>query len=173
MSGRWHAGGLGIAQEHLASRVFSRSFQHLLEGTASRRGAPGIVVATPSGHRHESGAMVAAAMAAVEGWQVVFLGADVPAGEIARTAREVGARAVALSLLYGPEGSSPEEELARLRSELPASVAVLVGGRAAPGAAGDPSGGDVAVVDDFDAFGERLRELAGGEGPDTDDREER
>ena len=168
---RWHAGGLGIAQEHLASGVFSRSLQHLLEGTASRRGAPGIVVATPSGHRHEIGAMVAAAMAAVEGWRVVFLGADVPAVEIARAAREVEARAVALSLVYGPDGSSPEDELERLRSELPASVAVLVGGRGATGVAADGSGGELTVVDDFGAFGERLRELDGGGSPTTGDRE--
>lgn len=101
---RWHSGEMSIAQEHLASGVFSRALQHMLEGSAADPDAPAIVVATPSGHRHEIGAVIAAALAGSEGWRVLFLGADLPAEEIARTAREVAARAVALSLATGSTG---------------------------------------------------------------------
>lgn len=156
---RWHAGELGVAQEHLASGVFSRALQHMLEGAASERAAPAIVVATPSGHRHEIGAMIAAAMAGSEGWRVIYLGADLPASEIARTAREVGARAVALSLVYGSEGAPATEELRSIRQGLPDSVEVLVGGHGASEAAGSLVGNGLHVVDGFGDFGERLREL--------------
>ncbi|MFB6240230.1 MAG: MerR family transcriptional regulator [Gemmatimonadota bacterium] len=161
---RWHSGELGVAQEHLASGVFSRALQHMLEGSASERAAPAIVVATPSGHRHEIGAMIAAAMAGSEGWRVIYLGADLPASEIARTAREVGARAVALSLVYGSEGAPAAEELRSIREGLPDSVEVLVGGRGASEAAGSFVGNGLRVVDGFGDFGARLRELERADG---------
>lgn len=159
---RWHGGELGVAQEHLASGVFSRTLQHMLEGSAANANAPAIVVATPSGHRHEIGAMVAAAVAGSEGWKVVFLGADLPADEIVRTVREVGARAVALSLVYGVDGAPTEQELRRLREQLPDSVEVLLGGRGAREIDGAAAGGGLRVLDGFSEFGRRLRELEEG-----------
>lgn len=156
---RWHSGEMGIAQEHLASGVFSRALQHMLEGSAADRDAPAIVVATPSGHRHEIGAMIAAALAGSEGWRVLFLGADLPADEIARTAREVDARAVALSLVYGADGAPTEQELRRLRSDLPASVEVLVGGRGASDALAGARVDGLKLMSGFGEFGDHLREL--------------
>lgn len=156
---RWHSGEMGIAQEHLASGVFSRSLQHMLEGSAADRNAPAIVVATPSGHRHEIGAMIAAALAGSEGWRVLFLGADLPAEEIARTATEVDARAVALSLVYGLDGAPTKEELRRLRSELPPSVEILVGGRGASSAMDGADVEGLKLMSGFGEFGEHLRDL--------------
>jgi DNA-binding transcriptional MerR regulator len=159
---RWHDGDLGIAQEHIASGVFTRVLQHILEGAASEREGPALLVATPAGHRHEIGAMIAAAVAATEGWRVLYLGADLPAAEIARTAGEVDARAVALSVVYGPDEGSVGEELRRLRGRLPRSVKLLVGGRgasrvAAGGAAA--AGEGLEIVTEFGEFGKRLRQL--------------
>ena len=159
---RWHGGELGVAQEHLASGVFSRALQHILEGSATDANAPAIVVATPSGHRHEIGAMIAAAVAGSEGWKVLFLGADLPADEIVRTVREVGARAVALSLVYGADGAPTERELRRLREQLPASVEVLLGGRGARAVDGSAAGEGLRVLDGFSEFSRRLRELEEG-----------
>lgn len=167
---RWHSGELGVAQEHLASGVFSRALQHMLEGAASERAAPSIVVATPSGHRHEIGAMIAAAMAGSAGWRVIYLGSDLPASEIARTAREVGARAVALSLVYDSDGAPTADELRRIREGLPGSVDLLVGGRGATGVTASLRGDGLRVVDGFDEFGERLRELERADGAGWDGR---
>lgn len=156
---RWHSGEMSIAQEHLASGVFSRALQHMLEGAAADREAPAIVVATPSGHRHEIGAMIAAALAGSEGWRVLFLGADLPAEEIARTAREVDARAVALSLVHGLDGAPTEQELRRLRGDLPPSVEVLVGGRGASAAVGGADVDGLQLMSGFGEFSDHLREL--------------
>lgn len=154
---RWHDGDLGIAQEHMASGVFTRVLQHILDGAASEREGPAVLVATPAGHRHEIGAMVAAAVAATEGWRVLYLGADLPAAEIARTAAEVDARAVALSVVHGPDEGAIEEELRRLRGRLPGSVTLFVGGREAERAAADDD--RLEIVTEFGEFGERLRQL--------------
>lgn len=161
---RWHEGELGVAQEHMASGVLSRALQHMLEGAAAAADAPRIVLATPSGHRHELGAMAAAAVAGSEGWNVLYLGADLPAAEIARTAREIGARAVALSLVYGPDGASTGRELRELREALPESTTLLLGGRGAAASWHGEESRRVRLASGFGEFGALLRELRPGDG---------
>ncbi len=76
---------------------------------------PVLIVATPAGQLHELGALLAATAAAHVGWQVIYLGASLPAPEIAGAAQQRGARAVALSLVYPENDSRLEGELVRLR----------------------------------------------------------
>jgi methylmalonyl-CoA mutase cobalamin-binding subunit len=90
------------------------------------------VVATPSGQIHELGALLVGAAAANLGWRVTYLGAGLPAAEIAGATKQSGARAVALSLVYPEDGPQLAAELVRLRGSLPAGVPLLVGGRAMP-----------------------------------------
>ena len=53
-------------------------------------GAPLVAVATPSGHLHELGALLAASHAHESGWDVLYLGPNLPAEEIAAAARARG-----------------------------------------------------------------------------------
>ena len=86
---------------------------------------------TPQGQLHELGAVMAAALAAEQGWRAVYLGPSLPAAEIAGIASQNKARAVALSIVYPDDDPNLERELRDLRRFLPQNVAVLVGGRAA------------------------------------------
>ena len=95
--------------------------------------APVLVVATPLGQRHELGALMAALSAAAEGWKVVYLGADLPAEEIAYAALETRAVAVALSIVYPPDDPRVLDELRRLRRALSDDMALFVGGNGASG----------------------------------------
>jgi methylmalonyl-CoA mutase cobalamin-binding subunit len=104
----------------------------LHEPVAAGAEGPRLVVATLPGERHGLGAMLVASAAALEGWQVTQLGVDLPADEIARAARDVGARAVALSMVSVEAAEAGRAGLAALRAALPEGVAVLVGGRGAP-----------------------------------------
>ena len=94
----WSGGGISIADEHRASRIV----EGLLERAASSRGKPGrklgtVVVAAPAGDRHSLAAQMAAAGLRADGFDVHFLGADLPGEEIAGMAERVGADVVALS----------------------------------------------------------------------------
>jgi cobalamin-dependent methionine synthase I len=73
--------------------------------------------------------MLAAAAAGLEGWQVTDLGVDLPVSEIARAARAVGARAVALSVVRSDLAETASRDAAELRRALPGAVALIVGGR--------------------------------------------
>jgi MerR family transcriptional regulator, light-induced transcriptional regulator len=124
----WHRGRLSIAQEHLTSGVLRPLLAQLRAGLPVQPAAPALVVATPVGERHEIGALLAATAASVEGWRVTYLGADLPAEEIARAALETNARAVALSSVYVTDVPMVTAEVQSLRERLPRDVAILLGG---------------------------------------------
>ena len=127
----WREGKLRIAHEHLSYAVVRGFLENLNAAYATSPDAPNIVVATPSGQLHELGALIAATVATSEGWQVTYLGASLPAEEIALAARKKNARAVALSVVYPGDDPQLNAELYRLRLMLPDQVALLVGGRVA------------------------------------------
>lgn len=128
----WRDGSITAAHEHFASAVIRNFLGYAVQSFAGTERAPVIVVATPSGQLHELGALLAGAAAANLGWQVTYLGASLPAAELAGAARQNRARAVALSLVYPEDDPRLESELTRLRELLPPEVALLIGGRAMP-----------------------------------------
>ena len=127
----WHAGRLSVAQEHLASQVVQDVITSCMRELAGSNGAARIVVATPAGERHAAGAALVGARAAADGWNVIYLGADLPAEEIAGAAIATNARAVALSTVYVADRRPLMRELRALRERLPTDVTLLVGGGAA------------------------------------------
>jgi DNA-binding transcriptional MerR regulator/methylmalonyl-CoA mutase cobalamin-binding subunit len=127
----WREGGITAAQEHFASVVLRTYLAQAARSFAPGANDPLLVVTTPAGQLHELGALLVAAMAANLGWRVTYLGASLPAPEIAGAARQSQARAVALSLVYPTDDPRLEGELTRLRALLPAEVPLLVGGQAA------------------------------------------
>ena len=132
----WRDGTITAAHEHFASAVVRNFLGHAAKPFAGTESAPGLVVATPAGQIHELGALLAGAAAANLGWHVTYLGASLPAAEIAGAARQNRARAVALSLVYPGDDPRLEGELTRLRELLPSDVALLIGGRATPAYSG-------------------------------------
>ncbi len=127
----WSHGKLRSAHEHLASAVVVRVLGKLIEAAQPSGVAPLLVVATPARQVHEFGALFVAATAASEGWWVTYLGADLPAADIAAAARQAEATAVAVSLVPPLDERLVTEELRSLRRELPAVTPIIVGG---PGA---------------------------------------
>lgn len=128
----WREGAITAAHEHFASAILRTFLGHAAKPFADAEGAPVLVVATPSGQLHELGALLVGAAAVNLGWRVTYLGAALPAAEIAGAARQNRARAVALSLVYPEDDPRLEGELARLRELLPAGMPLLTGGRAMP-----------------------------------------
>lgn len=127
----WRDGTITAAHEHFATGVIRIFLGHASKSFAGTDDAPSLIVATPSAQLHELGALLAAAAAANLGWRVTYLGASLPAAEIAGAARQNQARAVALSLVYPEDDSRIADELLRLRELLPQEIPIIVGGRAA------------------------------------------
>jgi len=128
---RWTRGHLGPAQEHAASAVVHRILGDIVRSCAPLPDAPAIVIATPMGQRHELGALLVAANAAAAGWRVTYLGADLPAAEIARAAESVGANVVALSIVHPASDADLRADLDVLVELLPPGRQLVVGGSSA------------------------------------------
>lgn len=132
----WREGELSVAHEHLASAVVRRVLGSLLSAAAPPATAPALVCATPAGQVHEFGALLTAVTASAAGWRVVYLGADLPAADIALAARHAGAGTVALSIVHPADDPHLPGELRRLRQLLGDGVRLLVGGGASTPLAG-------------------------------------
>lgn len=156
---RWHAGALTVREEHFASASVRSVLLWLAGIPVLDPEAPQLVVATPSGERHELGALMVAAVAAFEGWRPVHLGTDLPVTEIAAAAQSLGARAVALSIVYPIGIQAVEAAVRELRSALPGAVELFVGGAAVEPARHRLAALPRTRVADLPALGTALRSL--------------
>ena len=129
---RWKSGELRPVHEHMASSII-RSLTYILRNNSPcSPAAPRMVVTTPLGQLHELGALLAAIIAELKGWQVTYLGANLPAEEIAAAVKFTDATAVTISISFCTDDHVVPKELRRLRKLLGNEIAVIVGGRAAP-----------------------------------------
>jgi len=127
----WRSGVVTAAHEHFLTAGLKVFLGNVAGQFAISQGSPAIVIATPSGQLHELGAVMINAAAAQVGWRTTYLGASLPAAEIAGAAVGSGATAVALSIVYPEDDPYLPAELIRLRSFLPDEVKILSGGRGA------------------------------------------
>jgi len=128
---RWRDGKLRVAHEHLATATVRSFVASMLESRRGERSDATILVTTPAGQVHEMGALLAAFASSLDGWQVTYLGPNLPAEEIAAAARQLNVKAVALSIVFPVDDPRLSHELSRLRRLLSPHVAILVGGHGA------------------------------------------
>ena len=127
----WRAGEITAAHEHFATSAIKIFVGNAAKSFLAPEGAPNLIVATPARQLHELGAMIVAATATHLGWKATYLGAGLPAEEIAGAAIQNNSKAVALSIVYPPDDKELPGELLRLRDFLPDHVELLAGGRSA------------------------------------------
>lgn len=155
----WHAGRLSMAHEHMVSSLLHDIVAERMRAFGKREGAPVLVVGTLAGERHAIGAVLAGAAAAVEGWKVIQLGADLPARALADAARSAGARVVAVSVVYVQDRDALLAEMRALRAALPDTVSVVAGGGGAAAIAGELETLGVRVATSMDGLLGELRRL--------------
>ena len=153
----WHAGHFTLAQEHLVSSLLHDIVAESMRAFTNQNGAPRLLVATPAGERHAIGAALVGAAAAVEGWNVLYLGADLPATEIADAAVAARVRVVAVSIVYVEHREAMIEEMRALRSRLPSTIALIAGGGGASAIAADLASIGVRVESSVDGLLAELR----------------
>ncbi len=134
---RWATGELDVADEHRASAVTGRALARLAPRLARRgRRRASVVLGGAPGDRHGLPVTMAADLVASEGWDVIDLGADVPADSFVyagRCAPQLGA--VVISVTTCGLDDEVGDLIATLHAELP-GVPVAVGGYALPDSTG-------------------------------------
>lgn len=131
----WEAAEASVAQEHLATQITQSVMialaLRLSPGEPIGRGRPAVVCSSP-GERHALGGQMVADFLSAQGWEVLALGADVPAQELAGFTRHRGAQLVALSTAM-PGHLLSVTRACQLLRQLPRPPFIVAGGRAYDG----------------------------------------
>ena len=155
----WETGTVTVGQEHLATVVFRRILGWIIDTVEAGEQAARLLVATPPGQVHELGALLAGAAAASEGWDVVYLGADLPSAEVLRAAEQADVQAVALSIVLPPVDAALMRNLMEIREGLPADVPLFLGGAAVDQDPDRFRKVGARIIDSLSAFRASLRDL--------------
>lgn len=154
----WEHGSLQAAQEHLLSACVRNLLGSLLRLHSGTPAAPRLVMTTPAGELHEFGILAAALLAAGQGFQVAYLGPNLPASEILPACERFGPRALVLGVTQG-RSAETGTEIARLADELSPAAEVWVGGAGAPQVVENGSRDKVVLVGDLADFERHLARL--------------
>ena len=126
----WQHNEITVAEEHVATAIsqlaIAQLYRHLPRASASGRR---IVVTCVAGEQHELGARMAADFLEMAGFDVRFLGANVPAESLARMVTDVSPDLLVVSAATTLCFPALRDALHAVRAAAP-QLPILVGGRA-------------------------------------------
>jgi DNA-binding transcriptional MerR regulator/methylmalonyl-CoA mutase cobalamin-binding subunit len=128
---QWQDGSMRIMNEHIATGVIRTFLGNLLLELTRTDSHPVAVAATTVREQHEFGALICAVVAAVDGWDVKYLGPDIPAEEIVKSAQMINARAVIISIVLSGVNPLVRSNLIKLGRFLSEHVTLFIGGSGA------------------------------------------
>jgi methanogenic corrinoid protein MtbC1 len=129
----WANGRLQVRHEHFVSERLGDVLRSLRLPLEERAGGPLIVLSTLPGEAHGLGLQMAALVVAFAGCRVLYLGTETPLPDMVTLTRDLGARALALSVSASGRKPRTDALVRRVRAMLPRRTALLVGGEGAPG----------------------------------------
>jgi MerR family transcriptional regulator, light-induced transcriptional regulator len=127
----WHAGELGIVEEHVVTYTTER-LMTLLASRARRAPANGrtVVCAAVVGNVHDVAVRVLADFFDISGWRAVHLGANVPTPELANAVQYFDGDLLVLSAALSVQLPKVAEAVAAVRRLEGRPIRVMVGGLA-------------------------------------------
>ncbi|MEO8520397.1 MAG: cobalamin-dependent protein [Acidobacteriota bacterium] len=144
---RWEKNLITVAQEHMATAVTQYVMAHVFEHIpvpAARRGMA-VITGVP-GELHHVGAMMVADMLEAHGWQVQFLGSNLPVSSIVSTVSEARPSLLGVSVTMRDNLPQVAELIAGAKQAVGA-LRVVVGGAAFRAAGWTDTGADDYAAD--------------------------
>jgi len=129
----WAAARLEIRHERFLSERVGDLLRSLRLPLEEKAKGPLVVCASLPGEEHGLGLQMVALLLTEVGCRILFLGTEVPPTQVANLARDLTARAVAVSVSIANRGDPMNGQITFLRSLLHRRVTLLVGGAGAPG----------------------------------------
>ena len=127
----WHLGELSIAEEHMVTATTLRAMAVLANQVAARP-ANGhcVVVAAVAGNAHEVGLRALSDLYQLAGWQVIYVGSDVPAADLPLLLAFYSADLLMLGATLATQVPRVEQTIAAVRQYSERPVKIIVGGAA-------------------------------------------
>lgn len=127
----WELGNVTVVQEHYATAYCREKLLVMLNSVqAALPGAPEVTCATPPGEHHELGLLALALRLSVRGFRVLYLGANLPTGELILHVNARKPAALCLSMIHLRSRGEVLAYARELRAGIDASVRIAIGGRA-------------------------------------------
>lgn len=126
----WQAGRISVADEHVATAVAQSVLASFYPSFPWVAAGPKGIVACVESERHELGARMAADLLTCDGWDITYVGADVPLAPLVELVVRTHPVFVGLSFALAERLPSVRDTIARLRREAP-DTRLLLGGRGA------------------------------------------
>ena len=128
---QWEAGEISVAQEHQATAIVNRIIARLYYDTHFPDSLSGraVVSAAPS-EKHEMGAWMLSACLELDGWEVKYLGSDLPVQEIISTTLDGHTDLLALSIAMPFNLDSARRVIKTVKSDDKGkNIKIIVGGQ--------------------------------------------
>jgi DNA-binding transcriptional MerR regulator len=123
------AGRLSIASERLMTMLLQQRLFTMLQMAAPSPEAPLLLCACPPGEQHELGILAFAYAIQQDGWQICYLGADLPISALQHSCQQLQPALVALSFTYAGESERRLEILHMLDSAIAPIYPTILGGQ--------------------------------------------
>jgi methanogenic corrinoid protein MtbC1 len=129
---KWQANRVTVAQEHIATAIVqSVMTMALLRSTPPALTSKRVLLACVSGNHHSIGLRMVADSFQLAGWEIQYLGADVPTPSLIRQIGEWSPDLVGLSLSFAQHLRVVKNVISQLRARFgPARPPVIIGGLA-------------------------------------------
>jgi DNA-binding transcriptional MerR regulator len=124
----WYRGEIRIATEHFASAFICGVLMNLLQAFPVYRGAPKLLVGCAPEEQHEIAPLMLSVLLRREGYQVEFLGADLPVEDLVIYAADIKPDMIILSAGF-EHTARPLYKMQGLLDELPNRPKLGFGGR--------------------------------------------
>lgn len=153
----WADGELEIRHEHFLTEILEDLLRSIRLSIERPKKGRRVILATLAGETHGFGLQMVSIICRLCGIPTRILGVHTPIEEIARTAKEVGASAVALSVSLATGGVETGKAIRQLRRMIPDDIRIAVGGRGVRSVRRGPRGID--FFQDLETFESWLRGL--------------
>ena len=127
----WHAGEVSVAEEHMVTAATQRTMA-VVVSQAAKRAANGrtVVVAAMAGNIHDVGLRALADMYQLDGWRVIYIGADVPMLDLPKVLTFYQTDLLMLGATMSTQLPRVKQAIAAIRDRADCQVRVVVGGAA-------------------------------------------
>lgn len=126
----WETGDLSMASEHLATVVLKQRLLTMLQATAPAASAPLLLCACAAGEWHEIGLLTLAYTMQQAGWQVCYLGPDLPVQGLLHGCQRLQPGLVAVSMTYAADPHPDFTVLEDIDTLVASTYPTCVGGQA-------------------------------------------
>ncbi|MBK8944358.1 MAG: MerR family transcriptional regulator [Ignavibacteriae bacterium] len=125
----WKSGEIRIMHEHISTTIIRKFLTQIIDSNLVDTNAPKILIATPKGQHHELGALIVGVVASSDGWDVTYIGPDLPGEEIAAAIEKIHPKIVAISIVYPSDDIMLDKEMVKISKLLINGTQVIAGGR--------------------------------------------